>query len=98
MALASISVLDFGAKGNGIADDQAALQKAFDYAKTHDVAVYIPPGTYNHSNVLRADGITVYGDGESSVLKATNPLKASVYLVGKDPAIHSLKIDGSGTG
>src|SRR5262245_7056763 len=97
MALASISVLDFGAKGNGIADDQLALQKAFDYAKAHNVAVYIPPGTYNHSNILKADGITVYGAGESTVLKALNPQNASVFLTGTDPALYSLKIDGSGT-
>jgi len=97
MALTSISVAAFGAKGDGITDDQIALQKAFDYATANHVGVYIPPGTYMHSGVLWADSIAVTGAGENTVLKALNPAKSSIYLKGTDPALSSLKVDGSGT-
>lgn len=97
MVTAYISVTDFGAKGDGSTDDQAALQAAFNYAKINGVGVYLPPGIYNHSNVLKADGITVFGAGESSVLKATNPELGSLFLTGTNPAVYNLKVDGSGT-
>lgn len=46
-----ISVKRFGAKGDGIADDTAALQAAFNAAKTDEV-VFIPHGAYLISNTV----------------------------------------------
>lgn len=95
MATGFLSVTSFGAKGNGSADDQAALQNAFNAARASGQAVYIPPGTYLHSSTLRADGITVFGSGEATVLKATNPANASIFLTGSNPGLFDVKIDGS---
>jgi uncharacterized protein YjbI with pentapeptide repeats len=60
-----VSVEDFGAIGNGIADDTAAIQAALDTGK----AIYAPVGTYLISSTLRlaADGQIFYGAGTGNV-------------------------------
>jgi hypothetical protein len=41
-----VSVLQFGAVGDGIADDTAAIQAAINYASSVHVQVFLPAGTY----------------------------------------------------
>lgn len=41
-----VSVKDFGAVGNGIADDTAAIQAALDYCEANGAFLYGAPGTY----------------------------------------------------
>jgi hypothetical protein len=45
---APVNVLDFGAVGNGVADDTTAINNAIAYVKSLPLggAVYFPPGTY----------------------------------------------------
>lgn len=87
----SISVKDFGAVGDGKADDQMALQKAFDEAKATGKTVWLPPGTYNHSGVLTIDGSKVTGAGDSSVLHATNPDQGAIRLTGDNSALANIQ-------
>jgi len=47
----SVSVKDFGAVGNGIANDTTALQAAITYAVSNGKALYIPSGTYLYSSL-----------------------------------------------
>ena len=74
-----LNVRDLGAKGDGISDDTAAIQKAIDQAGT--TPVYLPAGTYvvkdagadvsaggNLALKLRS-GLTLYGDGASTVIR-----------------------------
>jgi hypothetical protein len=49
---ASVNVLDFGAVGDGVADDTSAIQAAIDKAKITGTQVWIPPGDYKISNSL----------------------------------------------
>lgn len=55
-----VSVMDFGATGNGVTDDSPAIQAAINAANN----VFFPPGTYvcNSQIVLRAN-LTIVGSG-----------------------------------
>ena len=66
-----VSVKDFGAVGNGIADDRAAIQAAID-TQLH---VYIPTGVYRIGGALGCyyAGQMITGDGRTkSIIKADN--------------------------
>jgi len=52
----SVSVLDFGAVGNGVADDTAALQLALNAVVANGQELYFPAGTYKISTTLTASG------------------------------------------
>ena len=70
----SVSVQDFGALGNGVTDDTAAIQQAFTSAAafTPKKTVYFPAGTYviNPSTTIDATGCSIDGDGQNvSIIK-----------------------------
>ena len=89
----SINVLTYGAVGDGVTDNQTALQNAFNAAQAQGKSVSIPAGVFNHSGVLSANGITVQGSGFSTVLRATNPSQSAIELQGNAPAISNLKTE-----
>lgn len=70
---------DFGAKGDGVTDDTAALQAALDSlgagGKPH--VLYLPAGTYKLSNTLRMTG------------------RAGMGIIGQDPASTTLRWAGA---
>jgi parallel beta-helix repeat protein len=90
----SINVKDFGATGNGTTDDQAALQAALNAAAAQGKSVYIPPGTYNHSGVLTANGVAVSGAGAGTSLVATNPSEEAIKL-GSNSSLSNLETSTS---
>ena len=65
---ADINVLDYGATGDGVTDDTAALQAAINASAASDVCIYVPAGTYKITSELTivndCRGIT--GDGASN--------------------------------
>ncbi len=64
-----ISVKDFGALGDGAANDTIAVQDAINYANTlGGGVVYFPEGTYNLSVLNYQPGITFQGEGGNSKL------------------------------
>jgi hypothetical protein len=69
----TISVGDFGAVGDGVADDTAAIQLAVTAAGGGG-AVFFPQGTYKVSvqtPIIVPDNVRIYGIGDGSVIKMT---------------------------
>lgn len=67
-----INVKDFGAKGDGVTDDTAAIQAAA--SKAEGKSLYIPSGRYllSSASVLLPSNVHVFGDGPDSCLIQPN--------------------------
>lgn len=79
----TLSVKAFGAKGDGVTDDTAAIQAAVDYAKgqyskNRRVAVFMPAGVYRVSMITIYAFTHLYGEGRSTVLRRTDDSTESV--------------------
>lgn len=59
------NVRDFGAKGDGITDDTAAIQAAFDGNKAGEVV--FPPGTYEIRETIKINGGVIAGVGAAVI-------------------------------
>lgn len=68
------SVKTYGAKGDGIADDTAAIQAAMDSGKP---TIYFPFGTYKISNTIHVRGNVRRIMGLWSTIEVADPLKSS---------------------
>ncbi|MDF2926681.1 MAG: right handed beta helix region family protein [Paenibacillaceae bacterium] len=81
-----INVKDYGAKGNGTADDTAAIKAAIAVAaNTGGGLIFLPYGTFNISEEIHLPHkeIGLVGVGQGSTLKAVAPIKgAMVKLTG----------------
>ena len=95
----TVSVRDFGAVGDGVTNDTVAIQAALNTGKN----VFIPDGEFffNLPLLYFADGQSIYGSGNKSVLKHRGTLSAGPSWIdtnGKDNvSLINLQIDG-GTG
>ena len=69
----AVSVKDFGAVGDGVADDTAAIQAALSAASA-GTAVFVPAGTYLISTTLSVASayVTIIGEGWASVIQQTS--------------------------
>ncbi|MBN1632286.1 MAG: hypothetical protein JW990_21220 [Thermoleophilia bacterium] len=64
-----LSVLDFGAIGNSVADDRAAFVAALAAGQSEGLPVYAPPGTYGLSGYLSfKPGMHLFGAGPATLL------------------------------
>lgn len=95
-----VSVLDFGATGDGVTDDTAAIQAAIDYAASastafkNGVCVYIPGGEYVISSTINVNvpQIHIKGDGFGTQL-VRNIDYGTAFLVQTDtPDLTKLKL------
>ena len=87
-AVVGITPEQFGAKGDGVSDDTAAVQSALNSVRAGGT-VTLPAGkTYRHTAVLRMSvaGTTLNGSG---TLLATNEAASAVYL-----AADNITVDG----
>ena len=79
----TVSVMDFGAVGDGVTDDTAAIQAAFDA----DVPVYFPEGAYlttatvtqTNSQPIRMDGLILADNFNGPALVVGSPSSQIFY-------------------
>lgn len=75
-------VQNFGAKGDGAADDLTALRNAADTASHAGGIVFFPPGTYRHSGMVDFGSNTlVQGAGDSSIVTGSNHNNSALRFV-----------------
>jgi hypothetical protein len=77
-----VSVKDFGAVGDGVADDTAAIQAAIDSLSAQGGAVYFPEGDYLTTNVLTIakDRVSIIGEGYCSRIVCSNATSGAIIV------------------
>jgi hypothetical protein len=97
-----VNVKDFGAIGNGVADDTAAIQAAVNSTSPFG-EVFFPEGTYKISSTITLpsssglSGITLRGIGWGSVIKPTSAVSIAIRVLGDVVFISNLQFDGIST-
>lgn len=77
----TVNVKDFGAIGNGIADDTNAIINAINSLKG-DGSVYFPTGRYNITRTINLkSGVSLYGDGLFSSVIQTNIQNLTMFAM-----------------
>ena len=71
-----VSITDFGAVGNGITDNTAAIQAAHDSLPSTGGIIYFPPGGWwrvNSTINITKGGVTLFGQGQGAATNLYNP-------------------------
>ena len=66
----SLNVKSFGATGDGVTDDSAAVMLAFNEAQSTGLGLHFPIGVYNLNNLTldAAESLRIVGDGKNSTV------------------------------
>lgn len=74
------NVKDYGAKGDGVADDTTAIQAALNAGPG---TVFAPGGTYIHTNTIRVpSNVSLIGEGiEATIFKMKNGVKRALTSI-----------------
>ncbi len=86
-AASSLSVLDFGAKGDGKADDTAAIRKAIEAGRTQSRPVTFPRGQYIVTQPLEIEGQSLEGAVAGAWNADSCPMPTLRVSHAKGPAI-----------
>lgn len=90
----TVSVKDFGAVGDGVADDTAEIQAALATVSAGG-GVYFPAGTYRVTALLTIPaGVIVYGDGMTAT-RVRQEGAAYCFALGNGAVMRDMRLDGS---
>lgn len=90
-----VSITDFGATGDDSTDDSSAIEACLAAAKAQGAIVWLPPGTYHHSSLIRVDGLQFQGAGMwHTSLVGTSP-EFGFVLSGAGSRVANLAIESS---
>ena len=96
----SVSVKDFGAVGNGVVDDTAAIQAAINSLGANTGGtIYLPAGTYRTTSTLNCTqrGVTLTGDGaDASILRAEHTNSAVVRFYRRFSGLRNIGLSSAG--
>jgi hypothetical protein len=92
------NVKSFGAMGDGVTDDTAAIQNAANDAANKHIGVFFPPGAYLYAGFIQFNGVAVTGSGSASFLHAaSNSSNCGIVLTGTAPSIQNMVLSTVGT-
>jgi hypothetical protein len=84
-----VSVKDFGARGDGVFDDAAAIERAARFLHNGGILAF-PPGTYVQGRSIRVESRNVIMWGTEARLHASNPMNQALGLIGDGSAVIGL--------
>ena len=86
-----VDVRDFGAAGNGLADDTGAIHRAI-AAAGDGGTVYFPAGSYRHDDVIIVGKRNMVLTGADATLLAATPERSAIMLSGDGSTVERLAI------
>lgn len=95
-----VNVKDFGAVGDGVADDTAAVQAAIDYATANGGGtVYLSPGTYKVTTLVLKEFVELVGQSaRDTIINATSGVSSSLITIAPGPvqltALRNVRLSG----
>lgn len=99
-----VSVKDFGAVGDGVANDTAAFTAMVNHCSTTGAAGYFPAGTYlidpSTRTFVGSKPFILFGDGQgATILKNSNTASRFIYWTKADGVVFDkMTVDGSFVG
>jgi len=95
----TISVKDFGAVGDGVADDTVAIQAAFDAANAAapKKVVLFPAGDYKITSTVNANGLPIHGVDRNLSRILSNVASGSRTFSNVGQTVANLQFRGGGT-
>ncbi len=82
LAMADVNVKDFGAVGDGVTDDTAAIQAALDAAEAGGPICYAPPGLYRIDGALVVPPGVTFEGASGGVPHSEHPIGAVLLAYG----------------
>jgi hypothetical protein len=89
-----INVADYGAVGNGVANDTTAIANAITAASAGGGSVYFRPGTYLSEPLTIPANVTLFGDSAATI-KARSASGILISITGGNSGLNGMIVDGA---